>query len=111
MENQCKVADLLVQKLLRVGQKPGVYNEWSEAEKQAMGYKGAEYSSFRLKRDAEKYLKSKKKSEDGEGDHIADQHDTVINAMIKILTITLRMKLYRRSLTRRKSRKMRTTMS
>ena len=42
-----------------------------------MGYKGAEYSSFRLKRDAEKYLKSKKKSEGGEGDHIADQHDRV----------------------------------
>ena len=40
-----------------------------------MGYKGAEYSSFRLKRDAEKYLKSKKKSKDGDGDHTADQHD------------------------------------
>ena len=49
-----------------------------EVEKQVMGYKGAEYSSFRLKRDAKKYLKSKKKSKDGEGDHIAaDQHDTV----------------------------------
>ena len=60
----------------RVGHKPGLYNEWSEAEKQVLGYKGAEYSSFRLKRDAEKYLKSKKKSKDGEGDHIADQHDT-----------------------------------
>ena len=50
-------------------------NEWSKVEKQVMGYKGAEYSSFRLKRDAEKYLKSKKKSTDGAGDHTADQHD------------------------------------
>ena len=40
-----------------------------------MGYKGADYSSFRLKRDAEKYLKSKNKSKDGEGDHKADQQD------------------------------------
>ena len=45
---------------VRVGHKPGLYNEWSEAEKQVMGYKGAEYSSFRLKRDAEKYLKSQR---------------------------------------------------
>ena len=52
-----------------------MYNEWSEAEKQVMGYKGAEYSSFRLKRDAEKYLKSKNKSKEGEGDHEADQQD------------------------------------
>ena len=60
---------------VRVGHKTVLYNEWSEAEKQVMGYKGAEYSSFRLKRDAEKYLKSKNKSKDGEGDHKADQHD------------------------------------
>ena len=62
---------------MRVGHKPGLYNEWSKAEKQVMGYKGAECSSFMLKCDAEKYLISKKKSKDGEGDHIADQHDTV----------------------------------
>ena len=58
---------------VRVGHKPGLYNEWSDVEKQVMSYKGAEYNS--LKRDAEKYLKSKKKSKYGEGDHIADQHD------------------------------------
>ena len=40
-----------------------------------MGYKGAEYSSFSLERDAEKYLKSKKKSKDGDGNHTANQHD------------------------------------
>ena len=60
---------------VRAGHKTGLYNEWSEAEKQVMGYKGAEYSSFRLKRDAEKYLKSEKKSKDDEGDHKADQYD------------------------------------
>ena len=27
---------------VRVGHKPGLYNEWSEAEKQVMGYEGAE---------------------------------------------------------------------
>ena len=45
---------------VRVGRKPRLYNEWSEAEKKVMGYKEAEYSSFRLKRYAGKYLKSKK---------------------------------------------------
>ena len=54
---------------VRVCHKPRPSNEWSEADKQVMGYKGAEYSSFGLKRDAEKYLKSKKNSKDGDGDH------------------------------------------
>ena len=48
---------------VRVGFKPGLYTEWSEAEKQVTGYNGAEYCSFKLKREADKYLKTKKKKE------------------------------------------------
>ena len=48
---------------VRVGFKPGLYTEWSEAEKQVIGYNGAEYCSFKLKREADKYLKTKKKKE------------------------------------------------
>ena len=81
---------------VRAGHKTGLYNEWSEAEKQVMGYKGAEYSSFRLKRDAEKYLK-RRKSQRTVKETIKQINMTwKISAMMKMLTITLRMK-YRRS--------------
>ena len=44
---------------VRVGREPGLYNSWDEAEEQVTGFSGAEYCSFRLKKEANIYMKEK----------------------------------------------------
>lgn len=39
------------------GNKPGIYTEWPECEKQVKGFKGALYRSFISKQEAEDYIK------------------------------------------------------
>ena len=41
---------------VRVGHKPGIYTYLKETEQQINGFRGAEFSSFRLKKDAQMYL-------------------------------------------------------
>lgn len=41
---------------VRVGVNPGVYNTWSECEKQVKGVSGAEYKSFLSLEEAEQYV-------------------------------------------------------
>lgn len=41
---------------VKSGRTPGVYETWSECEKQVKGYSGAVYKSFKLKSDAENYI-------------------------------------------------------
>ena len=48
---------------IRVGREPGIYNSWDEAKEQVTGFSGAEYCSFRLKKDANKYMKEKPKDQ------------------------------------------------
>ena len=48
---------------VRVGREPGIYNSWDEAEEQVTEFSGAEYCSFRLKKDANKYMKEKPKDQ------------------------------------------------
>ena len=45
-----------------VGHKPSIYTDWKETEQQINGFRGAEFSSSRLKKDAQKYLQKKKKT-------------------------------------------------
>ena len=48
---------------VRVGREPGIYNSWDEAEEQVTRFSGAEYCSFRLKKDANKYMEEKPKDQ------------------------------------------------
>ena len=94
---------------VRVGFKPGLYIEWSEAEKQVTGYNGAEYCSFKLKREADKYLKTKKKKEqqktDAQNNTQSDQrHDNDEN------TVSMQMK-YRRKQMEYSNREMNVILS
>lgn len=41
---------------VRKGKKTGVFRTWDECKKQVMGYSGAEYKSFKNKKDAEEYV-------------------------------------------------------
>ena len=63
---------------VRVGHKPGIYPDWKETEQQINGFRGAEFSSFRLKKDAQKYLQQKKKAmtEDAKEDDKSVGHDS-----------------------------------
>ena len=45
--------------VVKVGRKPGIYNDWTEAEKHITGYKGAAYPSFPMEKQAQKYFRSK----------------------------------------------------
>ena len=49
--------------VVKVGRNPGIYNNWTEAEKHITGYKGAVYHSFPMKKEAQKYFRSKLPSE------------------------------------------------
>lgn len=42
--------------VVRKGRKPGIYQKWSDAEKQVKGFSGAEYKGFGFLSDAEEYL-------------------------------------------------------
>ena len=63
---------------VRVGHKPGIYTDWKETEQQINGFRGAEFSSFRLKKDAQKYLQHKKKAmtEDAKENDKSIRHDS-----------------------------------
>ena len=63
---------------VRVGHKPGIYTDWKETEQQINGFRGAEFSSFRLKKDAQKYLQQKKKAmtEDAKENDKSIRHDS-----------------------------------
>ena len=39
-----------------VGNRPGIYNTWSDASKQVTGFKGAVHKSFKSKKEAELYF-------------------------------------------------------
>lgn len=43
---------------VKVGKMPGIYQSWSEAEKQVKGFPGAKYKSFFVEEDAAVYLSS-----------------------------------------------------
>lgn len=43
---------------VRKGRQIGIFKTWEEAKKQVFGYSGAEYASFVLEEDAEKYMGS-----------------------------------------------------
>ena len=53
--------------VVKVGRKPGIYNDWTEAEKHITEYKGAHnriqrctaYRSFPMEKEAQKYFRSK----------------------------------------------------
>ena len=45
--------------VVKVGRNPGIYNDWTEAEKHITGYKGAVCRSFPTKKEAQKYFRSK----------------------------------------------------
>lgn len=41
---------------VRRGYSPGLYGSWVECERQVRGYKGAQFKSFWLREEAEKYM-------------------------------------------------------
>ena len=41
--------------VVKVGRNPGIYNDWTEAEKHITRYNGAVYRSFPTKKEAQKY--------------------------------------------------------
>ena len=100
---------------VRVGYKPGLYTEWSEAEKQVTGYNGTENCSFKLKREADKYLKTKKtkrkkdqEKTDAQNNTQTDQrHDNDENTNI---TLSMQIK-YRRKQMEHSSRDMNVILS
>ena len=49
--------------VVRVGQNPGIYTTWSEAEQQIKGFLGAEHRAFKLKKDAQSYFRKRKNAE------------------------------------------------
>ena len=56
----------------------GIYTEWHEAEEETSGFPGADFCSFKLKKDAVKYLKQKKASTDSSQDDEAKNcHDSL----------------------------------
>lgn len=46
---------------VKVGRVPGIYNTWSECEKQVKGFSGATYKSFTTEEEARKYVNIKEK--------------------------------------------------
>ena len=55
---------------VRFGRNLGIYIEWHEAEEQTTGFPGADFCSFKLKKDALKYLKQKKANTDSNQDEL-----------------------------------------
>lgn len=51
-----EVNDMAKVYAVRKGHKTGIYDTWSEAQKQVNGYSGAEFKSFKNRKDAEEYL-------------------------------------------------------
>ena len=49
---------------VRQGDTPGIYNTWDECKAQVIGYKNAEYKSFKTMEQAEEYLGNKKSTSD-----------------------------------------------
>ena len=45
---------------VRQGKEPGIYNTWGECQAQVIGFKGAEYKSFKKLEEAESYMDNKK---------------------------------------------------
>ena len=49
---------------VRKGKNPGIYTEWSECSSNIIGFKGAEYKSFKTMEEAEEYMSRETKSYD-----------------------------------------------
>ena len=47
---------------VKIGRTPGIYTEWNEVEAQVSGFAGAVFKSFKLKRDATKFLKANERT-------------------------------------------------
>ena len=63
---------------VRFARNPGIYTEWHEAEEQTTGFPGADFCSFKLKKDAAKYLKQKKASTNSnQDDEAKNPHDSL----------------------------------
>lgn len=46
---------------VRKGRKPGIYRSWPEAQKQIMGFSGAQYKSFQTEEEARQFINPPKK--------------------------------------------------
>ena len=49
---------------VRKGKNPGIYTKWSECSSNIIGFKGAEYKSFKTMEEAEEYMSRETKSYD-----------------------------------------------
>ena len=52
---------------VKKGRKTGIYESWAECEMQVKGFSGAEYKSFKDKKDAVEFLSDEKTVIDGQG--------------------------------------------
>ena len=61
---------------VKIGRTPGIYTEWNEVEAQVTGFAGAVFKSFKLKRDATKFLKAKERTAEVEMQATANKFKT-----------------------------------